>query len=324
MNISAAIEQPRVHNQIVPLTTMVEVGPEGSNKEVMDDLKARGHNITEFDINLGISEGASRCKALVFSEPLMGSASDHRRERDDLGGERLAEERRCCRILDRLRTARTDFSCLSANIHLLDLPTFLASMLLLRGGISHRPAIRSSDVSEGANADIAQRTSLPKKKRQPMGEVYLLLIWCNVLDSAGGPQKKTPQSVSGCLLAMLSNTRSHCNVSFAPITGVAAHVRPAEVGRSAEVGDRVLFRADILDEKVVHLVLAARQLEESHNGKLTRSWRSGICGSRSCPRGLPPRPLEAGSGTLPVSFSPAREEQNLHSAEPKSRITQTK
>ena len=59
MDVSAAIEQPRVHNQIVPLTTMVEVGPEGSNKEVMDDLKARGHNITEFDINLGISEGTS-------------------------------------------------------------------------------------------------------------------------------------------------------------------------------------------------------------------------------------------------------------------------
>lgn len=57
LNISAAIERPRVHNQIVPLETTVEVGPEGSNVDMMDDLRRRGHNISEFDINIGIAEG---------------------------------------------------------------------------------------------------------------------------------------------------------------------------------------------------------------------------------------------------------------------------
>jgi len=59
LNISAAIERPRVHNQIVPLETTVEVGPEGSNVKMMDDLRHRGHNISEFDINIGIAEGES-------------------------------------------------------------------------------------------------------------------------------------------------------------------------------------------------------------------------------------------------------------------------
>jgi gamma-glutamyltranspeptidase/glutathione hydrolase/leukotriene-C4 hydrolase len=62
LNISAAIERPRIHNQIFPLETQIEVGPEGSNDALVKGLKAKGHNVTEFDINIGIAESEfGRC-----------------------------------------------------------------------------------------------------------------------------------------------------------------------------------------------------------------------------------------------------------------------
>lgn len=62
LNLSAAIERPRVHNQIVPPVTTLEVGPEGVHgewKALVDGLKARGHDVGLFDINIAISEGTS-------------------------------------------------------------------------------------------------------------------------------------------------------------------------------------------------------------------------------------------------------------------------
>ncbi|WVF70079.1 gamma-glutamyltransferase [Kwoniella sp. CBS 6097] len=56
LDISASIERERVHNQIVPDLTTIEVGPEGVDEELIKGLEARGHKIGEFDINLGISE----------------------------------------------------------------------------------------------------------------------------------------------------------------------------------------------------------------------------------------------------------------------------
>lgn len=62
LNLSAAIERPRVHNQIVPPVTTLEVGPEGVKgewKDLVDGLKERGHEVGLFDINIAISEGSS-------------------------------------------------------------------------------------------------------------------------------------------------------------------------------------------------------------------------------------------------------------------------
>ncbi|OCF41169.1 gamma-glutamyltransferase [Kwoniella heveanensis CBS 569] len=58
LDISASIERERVHNQIVPDLTTIEVGPEGVDEEMIEGLEARGHRIGQFDINIGISEGA--------------------------------------------------------------------------------------------------------------------------------------------------------------------------------------------------------------------------------------------------------------------------
>ena len=67
LNLSEAVERPRVHNQIVPPVTTLEVGPGGvvgEWKDLVDDLKRRGHEVGLFDINIAISEGESR---LVFT-----------------------------------------------------------------------------------------------------------------------------------------------------------------------------------------------------------------------------------------------------------------
>jgi gamma-glutamyltranspeptidase/glutathione hydrolase/leukotriene-C4 hydrolase len=60
LDLSEAIERPRVHDQIVPNVTTLEVGPEGVEgewKDLVDGLKARGHQVGLFDINIAISEG---------------------------------------------------------------------------------------------------------------------------------------------------------------------------------------------------------------------------------------------------------------------------
>lgn len=62
LNLSEAVERPRVHNQIVPPITTLEVGPGGVRGEwelLVDDLKRRGHEVGLFDINIAISEGES-------------------------------------------------------------------------------------------------------------------------------------------------------------------------------------------------------------------------------------------------------------------------
>jgi hypothetical protein len=105
-------------------------------------------------------------------------------------------------------------------------------------------------------------TSLPKKKRQPMGDVYLLLIWCSVFDRAGGPQKKTPQSVSGCLSAIDSKTRSHyLDQHYYSVTDGQTlnetYVGPPKVRWRAQLSDCIFLGTDILHENIVHFVLAA-------------------------------------------------------------------
>jgi gamma-glutamyltranspeptidase/glutathione hydrolase/leukotriene-C4 hydrolase len=60
LNLSEAVERPRVHNQIVPNLTTLEVGPEGvvgEWKDLVKGLEARGHKVGLFDINIAISEG---------------------------------------------------------------------------------------------------------------------------------------------------------------------------------------------------------------------------------------------------------------------------
>lgn len=57
LDISESVEAYRVHNQIVPDLTTIEVGPEGVDQGIVKALKKRGHHVGEFDVNIGISEG---------------------------------------------------------------------------------------------------------------------------------------------------------------------------------------------------------------------------------------------------------------------------
>ncbi|KAG8691382.1 hypothetical protein FRC11_004495 [Ceratobasidium sp. 423] len=53
MNISGAIEAPRVHDQLFP--TVVSIESEFGEREI-EGLQQRGHNTSVFDINLGVAE----------------------------------------------------------------------------------------------------------------------------------------------------------------------------------------------------------------------------------------------------------------------------
>ncbi|CAE6482871.1 unnamed protein product [Rhizoctonia solani] len=53
MNISGAIEAPRVHDQLFPMVVSIE--SEFGERE-LDGLQQRGHNTSVFDINLGVAE----------------------------------------------------------------------------------------------------------------------------------------------------------------------------------------------------------------------------------------------------------------------------
>ncbi|CAE6430634.1 unnamed protein product [Rhizoctonia solani] len=53
MNVSGAIEAPRVHDQLFPTLVSIESG--FGDKE-LEALKQRGHNTSVFDINLGVAE----------------------------------------------------------------------------------------------------------------------------------------------------------------------------------------------------------------------------------------------------------------------------
>ncbi|WWC67679.1 gamma-glutamyltransferase [Kwoniella pini CBS 10737] len=75
MDISQSIEACRVHNQIVPPLTTIEVGPEGSPEEIIKDLKERGQEVGEFDVNIGISE----VQAIVIENGTIWAASDSRK-----------------------------------------------------------------------------------------------------------------------------------------------------------------------------------------------------------------------------------------------------
>ncbi|KAL1409901.1 hypothetical protein Q8F55_003900 [Vanrija albida] len=55
-DISAAVERPRLHNQVSPGITTLEVGPERPADAWLAALKARNHTIGQFDINVGASE----------------------------------------------------------------------------------------------------------------------------------------------------------------------------------------------------------------------------------------------------------------------------
>lgn len=55
-NLSEAIERPRLHDQVLPAITTLEVGPDGVDDDWIHALEARGHKIGQFDINLGSSE----------------------------------------------------------------------------------------------------------------------------------------------------------------------------------------------------------------------------------------------------------------------------
>lgn len=73
-DISAAIERPRVHDQILPEITTLEVGPKGVDKEWLRGLEERGHKIGQFDINVGASE----VQAVVVDKHVW-AASDSRK-----------------------------------------------------------------------------------------------------------------------------------------------------------------------------------------------------------------------------------------------------
>ncbi|KIY35507.1 gamma-glutamyltransferase [Cryptococcus gattii E566] len=75
LDISESIEAYRVHNQIVPDLTTIEVGPEGVDQGIVKALKERGHHVGEFDVNIGISE----VQAIVVEDGHIFAASDSRK-----------------------------------------------------------------------------------------------------------------------------------------------------------------------------------------------------------------------------------------------------
>lgn len=52
-DLSHAVEEPRAHDQLLPRYVSVE---SGYRQDLLDALRARGHNLTLFDINVGIAE----------------------------------------------------------------------------------------------------------------------------------------------------------------------------------------------------------------------------------------------------------------------------
>jgi gamma-glutamyltranspeptidase/glutathione hydrolase/leukotriene-C4 hydrolase len=74
-DISQAIERPRMHDQVLPPITTLEVGPEGVDTDWLAALKKRGHKIGQFDINVGASE----VQAVVVDKRGVWAASDSRK-----------------------------------------------------------------------------------------------------------------------------------------------------------------------------------------------------------------------------------------------------
>ncbi|KAM0753891.1 hypothetical protein T439DRAFT_298311 [Meredithblackwellia eburnea MCA 4105] len=73
-DLSNSIEQPRVHHQLMPPYVSIEAG---YRPDLVGELETRGHNITWFDINIGISEVQA-----VMRDPKSGkiyAASDSRK-----------------------------------------------------------------------------------------------------------------------------------------------------------------------------------------------------------------------------------------------------
>ncbi|CEQ40121.1 SPOSA6832_01714 [Sporobolomyces salmonicolor] len=52
-DVDNAVQQPRVHHQLLPDFVTVE---SGYRDDLLDELRSRGHNLTLFDINVGIAE----------------------------------------------------------------------------------------------------------------------------------------------------------------------------------------------------------------------------------------------------------------------------
>ncbi|KAK4688922.1 hypothetical protein P7C73_g1180, partial [Tremellales sp. Uapishka_1] len=75
MNLSEAIEAPRIHNQIIPATTTLEVGPEGMDEVLVKSLRKKGHDVVPFDINLGIAE----VQAIMLQDGKVWASSDSRK-----------------------------------------------------------------------------------------------------------------------------------------------------------------------------------------------------------------------------------------------------
>ncbi|KAK8846754.1 gamma-glutamyltransferase [Kwoniella newhampshirensis] len=75
LDISASIERVRVHNQVVPALTTIEVGPEGVDEALVRGLEERGQEVGQFDVNLGISE----VQAIVVQNGTIYASSDSRK-----------------------------------------------------------------------------------------------------------------------------------------------------------------------------------------------------------------------------------------------------
>lgn len=75
LDISQAIERERLHDQILPNVTTLEVGPDGVDAKWLHSLQARGHKIGQFDINVGSSE----VQAVVVRDGKVWGSSDSRK-----------------------------------------------------------------------------------------------------------------------------------------------------------------------------------------------------------------------------------------------------
>ncbi|WVQ84044.1 gamma-glutamyltransferase [Cryptococcus sp. DSM 104549] len=74
-HLSEAIEAYRVHNQVVPDLTTLEVGPEGVDEVWLGGVEGRGQKVGQFDVNIGISE----VQGIVVESGRVYASSDSRK-----------------------------------------------------------------------------------------------------------------------------------------------------------------------------------------------------------------------------------------------------
>lgn len=146
-------------------------------------------------------------------------------------------------------------------MHLRYHPTISASICLPHVEAPSRPATKSSGVSSGQTLLMGASSPLCRRR---IGSPWATCTCCSsdaTSSRARADRRRRPHNRYQGVCSRCSRRRGPTVASATSLAQVmAAHVRPAEMGGRAEVRDCILVRANILNEKIVHLVLAVGQL----------------------------------------------------------------